>query len=318
MRRYKHPLSHYQLATFDMGQLVPVGKFEVLPGDSIRMSTSALLRLSPLQTPVMHPVTVRIHHWFIPYRLLWEDWEDFIVSGTNATPFPQFTTVSGLASGSLEDYMGLPPGVPGISYSALPLRAYNTTFNHFYRDQDLVSEVDVDSGSVQRIAWEKDIFTSARPWTQKGPEVTLPLGTSAPVKGIGLGEFPGTPAPFVADGQDHFESGGQNATYADSWPFDDTNFGFIQEDPDNPGHPHIRADLTAAGAVAVNDVRLAFALQRYQEARAQYGSRYTEYLRYLGVSSSDARLQLPEYLGGGQSHSLVLRSTPHRQFGRRN
>lgn len=316
MKRSKHSLSHYQLATFDMGNLIPVGNFEVLPGDSIRMSTSALLRLSPLMTPVMHPISVRIHHWFIPYRLVWDGWEDFITGGADGEgegqTIPVHTAFDLAQPGQLGDYLGIPPPPDGsIQVSALPFRAYNHVWNEYYRDQDLEAERTDSSFNLQAIAWEKDIFTAARPWTQKGPEVTLPLGTSAPVRGIGLGEYPGTPAPFLADGQDHFESGGQHGVYADAWPFDDTNFAFIEEDPDNPGHPRIRADLTAAGSVAVNDVRLAFALQRYKEARAQYGSRYTEYLRYLGVSSSDARLQRPEYLGGGKatvSFSEVLKT----------
>lgn len=313
MKRSKHSLSHYNLATFDMGELVPVANFDVLPGDSIRMSTSCLLRLSPLMTPVMHPVTVRLHHWFVPYRLLWDDWEDFITGGPNnagpATPFP--STPGPATAGGLGDYLGIPPGVAGIDVSLLPFRAYNKIWNENYRDQDLQAEVGLDNGTVKQICWEKDYLSSARPWTQKGPEVTLPLGTSAPVLGIGLGSL-ATPAPFIPDGGDHRESNGAGSRiYAQSWPFDDTNFGFIEEDPLNPGYPNIRTDLSSAGSVAVNDVRLAFALQRWQEARAQYGSRYTEYLRYLGVQSSDARLQRPEYLGGGKatiSFSEVLRT----------
>lgn len=308
MKRHKHPLSHYNLATFKMGDLRPVANFEVLPGDSIRMSTSCLLRLSPLMTPVMHPVQVRIHNWFIPHRLVWDEWEDFITGvGTNG-PYPNLD--GPFAAGSLPDALGVPVG-PAVNISKLPIRAYNLTYNNYYRDQDLITEVGEDSIAVRKIAWEKDRYTAARPWTQKGPEVTLPLGTTAPVLGIGMGLYPGTPAPFAADTQDHFQSGGQHGVFADSWPFDDTNFAFIEEDPANPNHPNIRADLTQASSVAVNDVRLAFALQRYQEARAQYGSRYTEYLRYLGVRSSDARLQLPEYLGGGKatiSFSEVLKT----------
>lgn len=305
MKRSKHSLSNYKLATFDMGELVPVGMFEVLPGDSIRKSTSCLLRLSPLATPVMHPVSVRIHDWFIPYRLLWEDWEDFITGGPDGdfpTEIPHATFTP--AAGSLGDYMGLPPGVSG-SYNLFPIQAYNTIYNKRYRDQDLISEVNLNDTAVKKIAWEKDYFTAARPWTQKGPEVTLPLGSTAPVVPAG--------AAGTSDGRPTFQTDG--SVNMGGLLF--TNAGAVTTNPGagagilNWLDPNLQADLTAAGAVGVNDVRLAFALQRYQEARAQYGSRYTEYLRYLGVSSSDARLQDPEYLGGGKatvSFSEVLRT----------
>lgn len=297
MKRNKHSLSYYNLATFDMGQLVPVGVLEVLPGDSVRMSTSCLLRVSPLMTPVMHPVSVRIHHWFVPYRLVWENFEDFITGGSDgegdgAGTIPTYGTDLATA-GSLGDYFGIPLGPAGVGMSRLPFRAYNLIWNHNYRDQDLVPELGLDeSVQVQQICWEKDAFTAARPWPQKGPDVTLPLGGTAPVVPTGSGipsfdvaQLVNSPlASLNLSNNPIWGNGTPNATDNAEW-----------------NNPALEADLTSATAVGVNDVRLAFALQRYQEARAQYGSRYTEYLRYLGVRSSDARLQLPEYLGGGKS-----------------
>lgn len=317
MKRSKHSLSHYVLSTFDMGQLVPVANFEVLPGDSVRMSTSALIRVSPLMAPVMHPVTVRLHHWFVPYRILWDGFEDFITGGPDGTgaddPFPT-APMAGFIEGPgfLGDFMGLPnlgtTYTNGLRVSALPFAAYSRIWNEFYRDQDLQAEIGddvMDPGSfnaaVQNIAWEKDYFTAARPWTQKGPDVTIPIAGTATVHGAGKPTFMGGVGPVnLGELQENTQEV-------------QTQFASSQTPPIGLqwNDPALSVDLTGATAIGVNDVRMAFALQRYQEARAAYGSRYTEYLRYLGVRSSDARLQRPEYLGGGRTtlnFSEVLRT----------
>lgn len=313
MKRTKHSLSHYKLATLDMGKLVPVAVVEVLPGDTVQMASSALIRVSPLMAPVMHPVSVRIHHWYVPNRIIWDGWEDFITGGPDGIggdsgAYPTIQA-NGIAK-DLGDYFGLPVGV-SKAVSALPFRAYAKIFNEHYRDQDLVPELPettasgvdaVTLQSVQNIAWEKDQFTAARPWSQKGPDVSLPLGVTAPVNSNDV-------PPFWRNTQgiDHtFNSAANNVQIAQSAPADtaggDWRFG---------SRTGLVADLSNATAANVNDIRRAFALQRYQEARAMYGSRFTEYLRYLGIRSSDARLQRPEYLGGGKqtiSFSEVLRT----------
>jgi len=298
MKRSKFSLSNYKLFSCDMGELVPIGLTEVLPGDTIQQATSALVRVSPLVAPVMHPVQVRIHHWFVPNRILWDKWEDFITGGPDGMDASAFPTINtsrfGSSTGTLADYLGVPPQTPDLEVNALPFRAYAKIFNEWYRDQDLVSAIALSTASgsdittnvaLQNCAWEKDYFTSARPWTQKGPEVTVPIGQDAPIAVDSAAA--GGSEVTVLRGATNTRLGSAS-TYVD-----------VAGAPGSPGTP-LFADLSQAQGVSINDLREAFALQRYEEARARYGSRYTEYLRYLGVRSSDARLQRPEYLGGGK------------------
>jgi len=314
MKRSKFSLSNYKLLSCDLGELIPCGLTEVLPGDSLQQATNALIRCSPLLAPVMHPVHCSIHHWFVPHRLVWEDWENFITGGPdgmNASVFPTitFSGGSGAAVGSLADYLGVPTAVNNIEVSALPFRGYALIWNEWYRDQDLQTELTIDytsgadtttSTALQNGAWEKDYFTSSRPWEQKGPAITIPIGTSAPI--LGLGVIDGA-SPVGNIGANTYRDSAGNIMADPAWRVD--NVGWVAQ-ADNSGNsgasnnPNIRADLSNASAVTVNLLREALALQRYEEARARYGSRYTEYLRYLGVRSSDARLQRPEYLGGGR------------------
>lgn len=317
MKRHKHSLSNYKLLTCDMGELVPIGLTEVLPGDSVQQATSALVRCSPLLAPVMHPVHIRIHHWYVPHRLIWTEFEDFITAGPAGTSLPTFPTITlpnPTTVGSLADYLGIPNALNAPAVSALPFRAYASIWNEFYRDQDLQTELAlqttsgadaVTSTALQNVSWEKDYFTSSRPWEQKGPTVTIPLGTQAIVKTSSgplytgthdaaqwlttTGTAPGTNVAMAintAIGQPTMSPSSLAATGG-------TAAASVY--PSN-----LFADLSAASAITINALRQAFALQTFEEARARYGSRYTEYLRYLGVKSSDARLQRPEYLGGGK------------------
>lgn len=307
MKRSKFSLSHYKLLSMDQGELVPVGLTEVLPGDTIQQATSALIRVSPLLAPVMHPVHVRIHHWFVPHRLVWDSWEDFITGGPDGMDASVFPTVKlpAVGVGSLADYLGLPPGTYAnpneLEVSALPFRGYQLIFNEWYRDQDLTAEAAVSTGSgvdtttqliSNPVSWEKDYFTTARPWAQKGPDVTIPLAGSAPVVSNNQNVLmygATTPGDRNVVGLTTGELAYSGAGYAAA---NNMRFGT---------QSGLEANLSGATDTAsINELRLAFALQRYEEARARYGSRYTEYLRYLGVRSSDARLQRPEYLGGGK------------------
>ncbi|WP_373033914.1 major capsid protein [Sulfurovum sp.] len=292
--RSKQNLSNYKLTTADMGELIPVQLQEVLPGDTMKLSTSALIRVSPMLAPVMHPCTVRFHHWFVPTRLLWDGWEDFITGGPdndNADTVPTLQIPVGGGAGQIPDYMGVPT-VPNLEVNALPIRAYNLIYNEFYRDQDLVNPIsNMDNTAIRKVAWRKDYFTTARPWTQKGSDIQIPLGASAPVTGtISNPSVSVTSnANFRTDvGSNLLDDLGSSGTEVHTGTQGDSTHSLV-------------ADLTQATGVTANEFRELFALQRYAEARAQYGSRYSEYLRYLGVKPSDARLQRPEYLGGGKS-----------------
>lgn len=316
MKRNKFSLSNYKLFTCDMGYLIPINWYEVIPGDTFQLSTALLARMSPLVAPVMHPIDIRVHHWFVPYRLIWDDFEDFITGGEDgldATVAPYFALNSDLTTheSTLDDYMGLPPidyTGKGINISALPFRAYSLIFNENYRDQDLVTarpfvttsglDSTTQYGVLASVAWQKDYFTSSRTAPQKGANITIPLTGDAPV--LGLGKLTGT---FNSSSGSFRESDGTNRSY-NSYNLVGDGSGIDSqlgiEENGSTGYPDIRADLSQVSGVDIDDLRLALSLQRMQEARARYGSRYTEWLRYYGVKSSDARLQKPEYLGGGK------------------
>lgn len=315
-RRNKHTLSYYRLLTGDMGSLYPCGLTEVLPGDSFQHSASIFLRMSPLAAPVMHPIQVRCHHFFTPHRLTWPDdgagggWENFITAGEAGDDSQTIPTeaLTGVA-GDLYDYFAL-PAVAGVNVSALPVRAFNLIYNEWYRDQDLVTKRLEDNITIPRIAWEKDYWTMARPWPQKGPEVTLPVGTTAPIHTLAAD---GGDLSIYSEAEADFRKMSVNA---DGTPlYVHTDVGLEADE--------MFADLSAAGAVPINEFRRAFALQRYAEARAKYGSRYVEYLRYIGANPADQRIQRPEYLGGGKvriSTSEVLQTSddaggPNDRFG---
>jgi len=315
MKRSQFNLSYTKLLTCDMGELVPIGLTECLPGDVFQGNTNALLRCAPMLAPVMHPVHVRIHHWFVPHRLVWSNFENFITGGPdglNASVFPTIAMpgAGGAAVGSLADYLGVPTGVNSLAVSALPFRGYAKIWNDWYRDQDLQTPLVINTGdgvdattstALQNCSWEKDYFTSARPWEQKGAAVNIPLGTRADVKGIGRVDG----AASVQVAASFRETGGgtraYNAGASQLWDAGAGSQMVANVTGTAPNlFPDIWADLSSATGVSVNVLRAALALQRFQEARARYGSRYVEYLRALGVRSSDARIDRPEYLGGGK------------------
>lgn len=308
-KRSKITLSHHKKMTCDMGYLVPLTWYEVLPADTVRHSTQSLIRVAPLATPVLHQVHVRFHHWYVPYRLIWENWRNFITGGPDGDDESEvpYLSTSGPARSSLSDYLGVPPGSysPDLEVSAFAHRAYNLIYNHGYRDQDLSTEqtIDLTDGldtttnvNLLKCCWPKDYFTTCRAEEQKGDEVVIPIAGTAPVSGIGASSATG-----VAGATTVFETGNTAGTSTTGW----TTAGdpiAMKQDPSAAGYPAIYAELSEATGIPINDLRLSSAVQRFREARNIYGHRYEDYLKYeFGVRSQDSRLQQPEYLGGGKN-----------------
>lgn len=322
MKRASQNLSHHRLLTMNMGQLVPVGCIEVLPGDKFVHATRAMIRVQTLLAPLMHIIQARIHHWYVPNRIIWEEWETFITGKTEPT-FPTITIPTANHT-DLTDHLGIPP-VNNIIASALPLRAYALIWNEFYRDQDLNTPlvIDLTSGAdsttslaLQHVTEEKDYFTTAREDPQMGDTVLIPFaaGSEAPVLGIGT----------AANDAWTSEAGPTSVRQSDSSTLvnysnhgkasnsNSTNAIYVESGgPGGAEFPNVRVDLSqAVGAgIDINDFRLAMSRQKFAEHRNRFGSRYVDYLRFLGIRPSDARLQRPEYLGGGRqvlSFSEVL------------
>lgn len=311
MKRFKYNLSHYKLFTCNIGQLIPATCFEVLPGQSIQHVTGLLTRTQPMLAPVFHPFMLRIHHWFVPTRLIWEDWQDHITGGddgldSSTHPYKPMTSAV-IPNGSLYDYLGVPPGTytsqPDQRVSALPMRAYNKIYNEWYRDQDLISEVTVDTASgqdtttpttIHDVSYGKDYFTAARPWEQKGATVTLSLGDEADViPDSSTNEIP----TFDVGDQTGINLINSTTPYADAhWSATPSTSGNNASWND----PKLIANLSSATGIPINDLREAFAYQKFMENSGRYGSDYGEYLKRWGVNPQDSRLQRPEYLGGGR------------------
>jgi len=308
--------------TFDAGYLVPVYIDEVLPGDTFNLKMTAFARLSTPLFPVMDNLHLDSFFFFVPNRLIWENWQKFMGEQNNPGDsidyiIPQTTSpTGGYLTNTLQDYMGLPTvnqigAAATISHSALHLRAYNLIWNQWFRDQNLQDSVPVptDDGpdtysdfTLLRRGKRHDYFTSALPWPQKGDPVSLPLGTSAPV--LGNGEH-----LVVNDGTNNTGVLFHKGSWGDSIYTDGgvTNNSLLKMGFAGTGaQTGLYADLSDATASTINALRESFQVQRLLERDARGGTRYTEIIRsHFGVISPDARLQRPEYLGGGSTPIII-------------
>jgi hypothetical protein len=254
----------------------------------------------------MHQVDARIHHFYVSNRNLWNEntgdigtWEEFITGGEDGMDVSTVPVQATSGAGKdLWDYLGV-PSVAGISLNALPIRAVNFIWNEWYRDQDLQTERSLADVTIPRCTWEKDYTSTARPWSQKGPAVSIPVGDRAPVEGLGK-------STQVWDvGGNVYETGGTGTTMYDSRQqiapasTGQDNVLYVEEDAGNPGFPGIYANLAAAEGADPIAVRQAWGLQKFMEEAARFGSRYPEKMRRLG-STYQGLLERPLFLGGGR------------------
>lgn len=305
INRSTFDLSHPWKGTFDAGYLIPFYVQEILPGDSFKCRMHAFVRLATPLHPTLDNLTLESFFFFVPNRLTWENWQRFMGEQDNpddSTDYviPTTVNISGTVN-STYDYMGLPIGV-AMQPNALPIRAFRLIYNQWFRDENLQDSVavplddgpDPNYGGLLRRGKRKDYISSALPWPQKGPAIDIPLGTSAPVSGIGgVGNATATPLS-VNDAV--LGPTSYNPHYTGANTVLRGGAGGAANVPD------VYADLSDATAATINELRQAFQIQRLQERDARGGTRYTEILKsHFQVTSPDARLQRAEYLGGGRT-----------------
>ena len=308
--------SHGLKTTFNAGELVPIYVDEALPGDTFSCNLTAFSRLATPIHPTMDNAFMDSHFFAVPVRLVWDDFEEFMgetktykaagatrLDGTPdftvAAPIPPTITAggSGEAEQSLSDYFGIPTKIAALEFSALWHRSYTLIFNTWFRDENLQAPKDIDTTSgadtttyaLLNRGKKHDYFTSALPWPQKGADVTIPLGNSASIyhNAAGAGFDIAVEAPNIGNG---IYKLGASTTNVES----NTNVA--------AANGQLFADLSTATSATINQLRLAFATQKFLEIQARGGSRYIEVIKnHFNVTSPDARLQRPEYLGGGSS-----------------
>lgn len=297
---------HGLKTTFDAGNLIPIFYDEALPGDTFQMDANGFGRLATPINPFMDNLYIETFFFAVPYRLIWDNWEKFCGEQTNpgdSTDYLVPTTTTTATNSTLYDYFGVPTDV-ALTFNNLCGRAYNLIYNDWFRDENLQDSVIVDKGdgpdtasnyTLLKRGKRHDYFTSALPWPQKGDAVTLPLGTTAPIQAniantsgdyLSILDSTGDPSALRIGG---------------STPSD-----VYIANTDTTAYVPMTADLSQATAATINQLREAFQIQRLYEKDARGGTRYTEVIQsHFGVTSPDARLQRPEYLGGGKDRINV-------------
>lgn len=347
----KFDLSYTNNTTLNMGELVPVMCKDMVPGDKFRVRTSSFVRLMPLANPTFQNLRLYLHYYFVPNRLVWSDWEQWItgsVSGdyglpsSNLPDMPNITLPSSFEP--LWDSLGYRVVNNSVVTnnqfaSSLRLRAYWLIYNEWYRDQNVDSRVYIpieNSGNEDFSAWKfvspndqvtdgtiedftkfarrrylKDYFTSALPWPQRGPDVMLPFGGDAPLSTTGPDVYAGIDTGY-SDSSDSFSITHSVGSTEDNITAQTGINGKLYNLRNTLSNASV--DLSNVTSATINDLRRAVALQRFFEISARGGSRYIEViLSHFGVHSKDARLQRPEFLGGGVTPiqiGEVLQTTP--------
>jgi hypothetical protein len=315
LQRSTFDRSHGYKSTIDAGLLYPVFVDEALPGDTMNLTSTIVGRMATPLKPIMDNIFLDVHYFSVPMRLLWDNWEKFNGAQDNPADTTDYliptitsTAVTGYGEGSIYDYFGLPTKIAGYEHSALFLRAYNKIWNEWYRDENLQDSVTLNKGNGPDLVTDyallprgkrKDYFTSALPWAQKADPVSIPLGTEAPIFGKNM----------------DFDGADDSANHVNIYDGIGGNLKQILRASSNAlygsttasGTGALTADLTNATAQTINALRESFKVQELYERDARGGTRYIELIKsHFNVISPDARLQRPEYLGGGSSALDIL------------
>lgn len=330
IRKSKFNLSYENKFTCNMGELVPFLVQEVVPGQTARFGANVLLRTQPLVAPVMHRIDCMMWYFYIPYRLLQDNFEDFMTGGLQgnaniSSPLVKSPSGTGWSAGSLADYLNYPTGVPKFEALAWGFRAYAKSFNDYFVNENVTGqELPLSTGdgldtttntTLQNKNWRRDYFTGVLPWPQRGPEVYLPLGTEAPVVGTGmtLGLTDGiNTRGLTING--YSSSTGRGLTPVAEYGGSVGSAGTLQVGNNNllsgvttdPTKSGLKALLSSAESVSINQIRMSAKIQQIFESLARGGARFIEMLyNCFGVVSGDARLQRAEYFGGSKSPFII-------------
>ena len=295
--------THDVKGDIELGKMYPIMHEEIYPGDTVSDVSEILIRVSPMIRPIMHEINAYLRFFFVRNWTISDNFDEMITRGPNGTSEeinPMNSANYTVAEGSVWDWLNVNPGVyDKDQFNLLPLRAYNKVYNDWYRPQNQVpDEISLDSTDMQYTTWERDYFTSALPFTQRGPEVFMPLGTTAPVIGNG------TPIGLSSNGTTTYAalSKAANTSTVDARVYPDgtgigsavTNFKLTPVAQDSG----MIADLSSVSGISINDWRMYLQVQAWQELNALGGVRYPEsVLAHFGVVTPDARVERAEYLG---------------------